>query len=343
MGEPALQEIPSDGVKDHPSARAWRHIRRERVVPERIEVLKDRPGSSIFRLVGAGPERSAVIAKRCPAITGNVEIIVYEKLMPRLPVAGPRLLGSRRTRDGWCWLFLEDATAGTYSQDDASHRALAARWLAAVHALDVAPTIARRLPSRKPAHYLRILQSSRTILLRHLHDPALRAEDLALVRSVVSCLDLLEDRWGEIDAFCATLPRLLVHGDLVIKNVSVREAQSDRALLVFDWENAGWGVPGTDLCQFTGRTLSPDLDVYCGASTGASRLRDPHNVVTLAGYGRLFRVLDDIGWIVPNMVFGAPTYLSKPMSYLRSFEPLLRIALAGAPWRRHDRDRLELA
>src|SRR5207249_9898481 len=38
------------------------------------------------------------------------------------------------------------------------------------------------------------------------------------------------------------------------------------AFLVFDWENAGWGVPVTDLCQFTWRsTLSPDLSAY-GAS-----------------------------------------------------------------------------
>ena len=155
---------------------------------------------------------------------------------------------------------------------------------------------------------------------------------LVTMATVASQCDTMESHWGEVEDCCEAIPPALVHGDLVIKNVYLRPAPNGLALLVFDWENAGWGVPATDLCQFTGRVVSPDVAVYCTAMRASGRPLDSGRVSQLARYGSLLRLIDGIHWSTEKMAFDSYLFMETPVSTLRVYQVLLATLLGTFQW-----------
>src|SRR5437773_7163330 len=141
-------------------------------------------------------------------------------------------------------------------------RASAGRGMATIHTSLAQLGLTNGLPDRGASHYLALLRTSRSAALQHLDNPALPADDVVILQALASYCDVLEAHWSELQEICDCMPPSLVHGDFVIKNVRVRATFSGLVLLPFDWEFAGWGVPATDLAQFVGRTVSPDLAAY---------------------------------------------------------------------------------
>ena len=236
---------------------AWCSLAGTRADPARIEILKrGRDGTAVHRLVLPGGARSSVIAKRAPEATAAVERIVYEQLLPGLPVPTLRYFGSvQEAEGGFRWLFLEDARGGKYRRERQSHRAAAARWLGVLHrSLPKVPAV-QPLPDRRAPHYRRLLRSVRDALLLRLAAPALKPEGRAVLEAVLGHCDRLAARWSELERVCEGIPDTLVHGDFIDNNVHVREEPSGLVFLPFDWEKAGWGVPAEDLS-------SVDGDVY---------------------------------------------------------------------------------
>ena len=81
----ANREILPANLLDHRAVKAWRRIQPESFEPQNIEVLKfTRKKSAVYRLTGVGSNGSAIIAKRSPARTGSVELLIYETLLERL-------------------------------------------------------------------------------------------------------------------------------------------------------------------------------------------------------------------------------------------------------------------
>ena len=149
------------------------------------------------------------------------------------------------------------ATSG-YWPLEPEHRRLAARWLATIqlHAGEFVRTSA--LPDRGPRHYLVHLLNAREEIERHLRRPSAAADGPLVLEDLLSKLDMLESRWREVAAFCDTLPRTLVHGDLVPKNMRILRDGRSIGLAVFDWETAGLGVQAPDLAQL----LEPQRSWY---------------------------------------------------------------------------------
>src|SRR2546425_11531808 len=115
MPKPITSEILRKNLLAHPAVGAWSQLRPERVEPEDIEILKLREKSAVFRLVGVGPDGSAVIAKRCRGQAGSVERIIYQRLLGRQLAPALRWYGFVEEPDGThSWLFLEDAGRGAY-------------------------------------------------------------------------------------------------------------------------------------------------------------------------------------------------------------------------------------
>ena len=127
----------------------------------------------------------------------------------------------------------------------------------------------------------------------------------------------------------------LVHGDLVPKNVRLTARPAGFGLFVFDWEYAGWGVPATDLCQFTGRDgLGADLATYAAALADSGRRFEFGKVRQLAQYGTIFRVLDNLAWALSSlMVSDSHRCLVKPISHLSIYERQMTEALRPMEWR----------
>lgn len=312
---PRVAPGPPVEPAEHPAVAAWRSL--GGAAPRRVEVLKAskrrrRPG--VYRLEGAGPGGSDVIAKICPRKTAEVEDAVYTRLLPQLQMPSLRYHGMLRDEDRrHCWLFLDDAGDERHWPLHPEHRRLAARWLATIqlHAKEFAG--AAVLPDRGPRHYLIHLLSAREEIDRQLRRPAPDDGGSMVLEDLLSLLDAIESRWPEVVSFCDTLPPTLVHGDLVPKNMRILRDGDRLGLAVFDWETAGLGVQAPDLAQLLEpqRTwyarrhppkridrfsANPCLDTYRSELERAAGRWDAETVGHAAAVGNLFRCLAGIDW-----------------------------------------------
>src|SRR6266700_3777796 len=134
---PARAPAPAVSVKRreillaHPAVRAWQQLDPERVVPDRITPAKfkpnkPRPNLTVYRLEGVGIDGAAVIAKRCTREAGRIERAVYERILPQVPLAGPRYYGTvprspeDPAEDG-CWLFIGGIHGEKYDRLSPGH------------------------------------------------------------------------------------------------------------------------------------------------------------------------------------------------------------------------------
>jgi hypothetical protein len=318
MPRHTVREVLAEELPEHPAVKAWGRLWPEVSVLRRAEILrgfrKKARKRTICRLEGAGPAGSAVIAKRCPTARALVERTFYEEILPRLPVPTLRYYGFAEEADsGFCWLFLEEASGELYSPLLEEHRVLAARWLGLLHTAAACLTPARPLPDRGSAHYLGHLRSARAAILRHLASSGLPDGDMRVLRSIVSRCDVLESRWIQVEKLCDGMPRTFVHGDFKVKNLRVRTTQAGTALLAFDWETAGWGVPAADL----GSSSNPDLTTYQSVVGDHWPGLDVQALQRLVQVGKVFRNLAAVDWAAEGL---PDDPMEEAMTKLRIYE-----------------------
>ena len=300
----------------HPAVKAWSRLH-PGAEPRALTTLKSskrKRKSDIYRLEGCAPEGRSVIAKRCKRSTAQVESTIYEDVLPVLPLTSLRYHGMVDEGEERCWIFVEDAGEERYSPLVPEHRRLAARWLAALHGGAAEVPAASRLPDRGPNHYLAHLEAGRGELLQQVCDRSAHGEEVRLLTLLVSQFDTLESRWSELKAFCETLPRTIVHGDLSRSNLRVRADGTGIELVAFDWEKAGWGVPAPDLArlrpderlpaarfresgEFPGFCLDPCLETYASTLRGGSTQLSPGTLARMATVGNIFRCLATVDWL----------------------------------------------
>ena len=333
MARPVPEVLPVN-VLDHPAVKAWNQLQLPGGEPEGIEIVKQKNKSIVYRLPGLAPDGSAVIAKKCRARTAWIERLIYQEILSQLPVPALRCYGCvGDPKAEVAWLFLEEASDQEYSERDTEHRAAAGPWVGIVHAASRKADWASRLPGRKTDYYLARLRSSREVARQHLANPNLTADEVSVLAATVLHCDVLEWHWNDVETICERIPPALVHGDLVCKNVRVRTTPGGTALLAFDWEHAGWGVPVTDLAQFTGRVVSPDLTAYAAAVSGTAESPDLRDLQRLAACGEFFRLLDEIYWDSLNLgIYSSYEYLCYPLSCLKGYATRMAKALQAAGW-----------
>jgi hypothetical protein len=271
--------------------RAWIKFRSERVQPEITEILKEK--KFIYRLKGVGPEGSAVIAKQCKKGDGMLQHTIYKEILSRLPISTLCCYGFVDQPSGEpCWLFLEDAGRDVFSFRIKEHRALAARWLGLLHTSAVHVAAAARLPDRGPDYYLEHLQLARDTIQRAVVDPTLSPDDLVVLESIVSQCNVVEASWSKVERFCNRMPQTLVHSDFHAQNIRVRNGQTGIALLPFDWEMAGRGIPAADLTYLE----QADLAIYSSVVRQSWPYLGVQDVQQMANLGRILRGLAAISW-----------------------------------------------
>ena len=306
-------------VAAHRAVDAWRSLRPRPGVPEGVELLARRPHSTIYRLTGVGRDGAPVIAKLSPSSTATIERAVYEEVLAHVPVSSPRFYGLVAEGDGQDWLFVEDVGTERFSPESPAHRALAAQWLGRLHATAAPLAATTRLPDRGPGHYLRHLRNGRRMIVDHLHDPTLSADDREVLLAVRRQCDRLESVWEEVERICADVPPTLVHGDLRPKNVRVRATERGTALLPIDWETAGWGVPAADLAPSRGLALQSqvDLEVYAARAQEYWPGVGTATLCRLVTVGGLFRRLAAVDWASDGLVHPWP---QKSVAQLRVYQ-----------------------
>ncbi len=223
MSERTTPEVLTEGVREHPAVQAWLQIQSDSWEPSSLELLQGRRYSTVYRLNHVRQDGARVIAKRCRTATARIEHAIYEELLPLTGMPALHCYGLLEEPEGeFCWLFLEDAAGARYSPQLPHNRALAGRWLAKTQLAAMSAGLRSCFPDRGLGHYLRLLQACRAMLLHHLDGSAMSTEDATVFRNIAAHLDALESLWGELEEICDVMPRTLVHGDFVNKNLRVR-------------------------------------------------------------------------------------------------------------------------
>ena len=328
MSRTAIPEILTESVQEHPAVQAWLRVQSDSWEPGSLELLQRRRYSTVYRLNHLRQDCARVIAKRCRTATARIEHAIYEELLPLTGMPALHCYGLLDEGE-FCWLFLEDAAGARYSPQLPHNRALAGCWLAETQLTALAHNLKSCLPGRDLDHYLRLLRGCRAMLLRHLGGSALSVEGATVFRNIAAHLDALESLWDELEEICDVMPRTLVHGDFVNKNLRIRDAATGPALLVFDWEFAGWGVPAADLAQLIDRGARPDLDLYCSILNREYSHLDLRDIQAVAACGNLLRMVDQMSWATVDQEFIHPTQLVKAIALLRSYELSIIEALSA--------------
>ena len=250
-------QVWTDGLEDEPAVGAWLSLGAG-PCPSRLELLRRRSKSVVYRLPGVGWDGSDVIAKRAPWQDALDERAVYDALdaLPVSRLAWYGFVPEPAREHGW--LFMEDAGSEPWDPHVPSQRRLSTRWLALLHTASSRRGAAARLPERGIGWLREHLDHALTGIPACFGNPALKPEARPMLDGVLGALAAVAACWPEIERACAPIPSALVHGDFAERNVRVRAAGGEPHLLAFDWEVAGWGLPLVDL-------VDVDVDAYAEA------------------------------------------------------------------------------
>jgi hypothetical protein len=290
---------------------AWSELQAEETGPRRVEILKDRNASHVYRLANAFSDGSSVVAKRCLKVDALAEQLIYQEVLRYLPFRTLRYYGLvEEPGTEFCWVFVEDAGGVPYSPSNPQHGRLAAAWLAGLHTYANTPGGALHLQERGPDLYLSFLRSGRERIQGSLGNPALNDDERRVLLGIVEQCNAVEAEWHLVEECCRSAAPTLVHADLHAKNIHV--SPDGQALLPFDWESAGWGPPAVDLGL-------PGLELHT-YWTGVHRHRPElqlNLVAQLARAGRLFQLLAHIAWEATGLA--SSPWLHRPMKHMRYY------------------------
>jgi len=321
-------------VMSHPAVQAWRQLypdsQPDRIAPLRVSARKP----TVYRLEGAGPAGVSIIAKRSRTADARIERTVYEEILPTLQVPSLRYYGFLEGLDGtFCWSFLEEARGARYSTLLGANREHAARWLGMLHTSAVESAAAARLSDAGPNRYREFLRAACEAIPRQFGNPVLTADDVEFLENVLMGVAELDARWSDIEKLCAGAPATLVHGDFNGKNIRLGSAGGGTTCLVFDWEDAGWGVPAVDLAQqavpASNLSASPDLPTYLSIVHERWPRMSGEDWLRLAYCGSVFRTLAALYWEAPGL---ATEWASTNVANIRFYQAELANALSRIGW-----------
>ena len=339
----ALSERRRENLLAHPAVQAWRQLNPDHVVPDRITPAKfkpnkPRPNLAIYRLEGVGADGAAVIAKRCTRGGGQIERTIYERILPHVPLPGPRYYGTvpgspEDSAEDGCWLFIGEIQGEKYDRLSPDHRAAAARWLGILHTEAQAAAAQAGLPEAGPSRYREQMRATRDLIRAQVDNPAFSAEDVAFLDVLVARFNELDEDWDRLARACTGLPPTLIHGDFNAKNLRVQASPQGAQIGAFDWEDAGRAVPGIDLAQAVDPSCrisaSPDLATYWAVVRERWPNCDQTDIERLATCGAVWRALAAITWEAHHL---ARPWADAFIPNLRLYEAELTHALDRFGW-----------
>ena len=305
---------------------AWTGLGSAYLVPDRVEVLRRKMKSVVYRLVGAGTGGSDVIVKSCLRDTAIVERDIYANVLPQILSEPVGYYGFADDGGGeFCWLFLADLRGDEFEAGNLEHREVATRWLARLHTRSANLAAAAELPDRGPGYYREHLQAARLTIRRNYGNPALSPGDREVLDRVLAQFDFVESRWEGIEDACRKMPRSLVHGDFAERNLRIRRGDAGLELVAFDWEVAGWGLPPVDLAD-------ADLRLYASAARDLWSSMDFETMLQMVSVCKLLRGgLAASNWTVPSL---ATEWVEKPILNLSIYQMRIRENLQALGWLR---------
>src|SRR2546430_12646057 len=150
------------------------------------------------------------------------------------------------------------------------------------------------------------MRAVRETMRGHVENPVLLPEDVGFIEGLTAGLDDLAAHWNRLEEICHGVQPTLVHGDFNGRNIRLRTIHGDATLAVFDWEEAGWGVPAVDLAQQltvqSGQlSANPDVSSYWSAGREGWPDLSSEACWRLAYCGTVFRTLSAMSWIADDL------------------------------------------
>ena len=321
-------------LRKHPAVHAWCQLY-PRDEPLQITPLRiGRKKRMVCRLHGVGQADAAVIAKRCRKRDALIERTVYEEILPGLTVPALHYYGFLEEPEGeYCWIFMEEATGVGYSNLLAEHRTQAAHWLGLLHTSAADVAAGGRLPDGGPGRYLVLLKAARELTQQYLDNPVLSPDDVLFIEGIQARLDDLAAHWNRVEEICDGVPQTLVHGDFNGKNLRIRSANGNTIVGVFDWAEAGWGVPAVDLAQVavpaSKLSANPDVPTYWSTVRERWPNASPDAWQRLACCGTVFRALAALSWDSKGL---SHEWASVSVNNMRVYEVEMAYALDALGW-----------
>lgn len=270
--------------------------------PQTISKLKVKPSreKAVFtwKMKIPGQTSFEIVAKRGEVEEARFENLLYTTILPRLGLGSLRCFGVVEESDNrFAWLFLEHAGHCRYNPAIPEHVNLAAEWLSILHGSQLELELKDSFRKCGDEHYGASLRKARTLVEGGLINPVLSPSQQEVVHKALHLLDKLEERWPIVEDICSAVPRCLIHGDFLGKNLRVESNGSKYQLKVFDWEAACWGLPFLDLAESLiptsdGLTPEPDLDSYISSSKCWWPDIEINSLKGLIGLGKIFWSLD---------------------------------------------------
>jgi Phosphotransferase enzyme family len=329
---------------------AWRRLRLGHADPDGIETLQAEKCRSVYRLRVRGLSAPTIIVKRCPAAQAAREVVFYANVLPMLGLPTLTLVGTlAAATSGSTWLFIEDAGTEEFHPDDAGHRRLAGSWLGRFQAAGLSrPPMGLALRDRGPRHFEEHLRLGIEAIERGRQSPQLPAADVPVLDGLLVLLRRAEAAWPGLINECDRWPETYVHGDFKPDNLRVRHGPNGPDLVVFDWNEGGWGLPALDLSRFLRSVgvrlpdqpneqriikwiheMSPDLEAYLAHVGRAWPSLDAAAIRRLGYVGEVFRCVASIRWQAFLFDYA---WFEGPMCHLRYFHDWLGPLLDALDW-----------
>jgi hypothetical protein len=292
----AYLEAIESNIQEQPAVKVWLKISPGNSPPKRIETLRRWASSKPFvcRMLGIGAESTSVIAKRCKLAAGLREKMFYEEILPQLGMSGLKYYGSAQEKDEYLWLFLEDAGGQQFSFHKPDDRRAAVAWLTNLHTSSARQGKPSNLIERGPAYYHERLTTAQDTLRLHADRDIFSATEQKIMNEALVLIGSASSNWESITLLYECLPHCVIHGDFKSKNIHLRSDPQQTSVLVFDWEYAGWGIPGIDMWRL-------DEDEYLNAVKDHWPQTDTNTIRELKLLGSIFRFIDSYFWEVQRL------------------------------------------
>jgi hypothetical protein len=292
---PYLEAIESD-ILQQPAVKIWLQINRDNRPPRRVETLRRWASTKPFvcRMLGTNAAGTAVIAKRCKLAGGLREKLFYEKILPQLGMSGLKYYGSFQEGEEYLWLFLEDAGGRQFSFHKPDDRRAAVEWLTKLHTSSSILGKPPNLIERGPAYYHERLAEAQRTISEHVDRDVFSAQERHALAGALKLLGSTASSWNSITSLYEHLPHCVIHGDFKSKNIHLRLDQEQTHVFVFDWEYAGWGIPGVDMWRL-------DEDEYLLAVKDHWPQIDVATICELKIVGSIFRFIDSYFWEIQRL------------------------------------------
>lgn len=210
-----------------------------------VETLKLSQKSQVHRLKFVNSD-SAVIAKCGSASNVQRDCDMFD-LLRGFGLYSPVVYGTYPTElDERVWLFMEDCGDLHPKLSRQDHRDAVSQWAGALHVAGTEATDLA-LPSRDVTYYAKVARTAADSLrcaLDGIADPGgTSSGHRELARMCLAAAALLESA----TSLAAEVPKTIVHGDLVPKNLLIVPKPGTIQVVCLDWETVGIGPPAPDL------------------------------------------------------------------------------------------------